>query len=178
MSEQPGRYQRSASGMVGAMVVLLLIIGAYVGVRALNREELEVGPERVDYLAAAGFAQESDWTVVYPATVPDAWKPTSLESRPGEAWGIGFVTPDGFAGLRQSDDSPTDLLTTYVGEDAAELGPVEIEGTSTPWRAYEDSGGDLGFLGVVDGEQVLVYGSSPSEDLQRLAGALTTEPLS
>lgn len=177
MSEQPGRYQRSASGMVGAMVVLLLIIGAYVGFRALNREELEVEPERVDYLAAARFAQESDWTVVYPTTVPDDWKPTSVASRPGDAWGIGFVTPDGFAGLHQSDDSTDDLLETYVGEDAAEVGPVQIEGAETPWQAYEDSGGDLGLLGEVDGEQVLIYGSAPTADLQRLAGSLTTDPL-
>lgn len=178
MSEQPGRYQRSASGMVGAMVVVLLIIGTYVGLRALNREELEVEPERVDYLAAVGYAQESGWTVAYPPTIPEDWKPTSLESRPGEAWGIGFLTPGGFAGLHQSDDSPTDLLSTYVGEDAAELGPVEIEGTTVPWRAYVDSGGDLGFLGEVDGEQVLVYGSAPAGVLQRLAGSLTTEPIS
>lgn len=178
MSEQPGRYQRSASGMVGAMVVLLLIIGAYIGFRALNREELEVEPERVDYIAAARFAQESDRTVVYPPSVPDDWKPTSVEARSAEAWGIGFVTPGGFVGLHQSDDSATDLLTTYVGEDAAELGPVEVEGATAPWQAYEDSGGDLGLLGEVDGEQVLVYGSAPSDDLQRLASSLTTEPLS
>ena len=178
VSEQPGRYQRSASGMLGAMLVLLLIVGAYVGFRALNREEFEVEQERVDYLAAARFAQESDWTVVYPPTVPEGWTPTSLESTPGQVWGIGFVTPDGFAGLHQSDDSPDDLLTTYVGEDAATLGPVEIDGAAAPWLAYEDSGGDLGFLGEVDGEQVLVYGSAPTADLQRLAGALTTEPVS
>jgi len=163
--------------MVGAMVILLLIIGAYVGFRALNRDELEVEAERVDYLAAARFAQESDWTVVYPSTVPEDWKPTSVESRPGEVWGIGFVTPDGFAGLHQSEDSAADLLTTYVGEDAAELGPVQIEGGAAPWQAYKDSGGDLGFLGEVDGEPVLVYGSAPTADLQRLAGSLTTEPL-
>ena len=177
MSEQPGRYQRSASGMVGAMVVLLLIIGTYVGFRALNRDELEVEPERVDYLAAARFAQESDRTVVYPPTVPGDWKPTSVESRSADAWGVGFVTPDGFAGLRQSDDSTDELLTTYVGEDAAELGRVQIEGADQPWLAYEDGGGDLGFLGEVDGEQVLVYGSAPTADLQRLAGSLTTEPV-
>ena len=178
MSEQPGRYQRSASGMVGAMVVLLLIIGAYVGLRALNSADIAVEPERVDYLAAARFAQESDRTVVYPPTVPEDWLPTSVESRTGDAWGIGFVTPDGFAGLHQSDDSTDDLLATYVGEDAAGVGPVQIEGADLPWRAYEDSGGDVGLLGDVDGEQVLVYGSAPPADLQRLAGALTTEPLS
>jgi len=164
--------------MVGAMVILLLIIGAYVGFRALNRDELEVEPERVDYLAAARFAQESDRTVVYPPTVPEDWKPTSVESRPGDTWGIGFTTPEGFAGLHQSDGSTADLLTTYVGEDAAELGPVQIAGADAPWQAYEDGGGDLGFLGEVDGEQVLIYGSVPSADLQQLAGSLTTEPVS
>ncbi|MGZ5399539.1 MAG: DUF4245 domain-containing protein [Nocardioides sp.] len=177
MSEQPGRYQRSASGMVGAMLVLLLIIGVYVGFRALNREDLEVEPERVDYLAAARFAQESDRTVVYPPTVPEDWKPTSVESRTGDEWGIGFVTPHGFAGLHQSEGSTDDLLATYVGEDAAEVGPVQIDGSDLPWQAYEDSGGDVGFLGDVDGEQVLVYGSAPPADLQRLAGSLTTEPV-
>lgn len=178
MSEQPGRYQRSASGMVGAMVVLLLVVAAYVGFRALTREELEVEPERVDYLAAAGFAQESDLTVVYPPVVPDDWTPTSLESRPGEVWGIGFITPGGFVGLHQSDDAPTDLLATYVGEDAEEVGTIEVASSAAPWRAYEDRGGDLGYLGEIDGEQVLVYGSAPADDLRRLAGSLTTEPVS
>ena len=179
MSEKPGRYQSSAAGMIGAMLVLLLIIGAYVAFRDLNRGELEVEPERVDYLAAARFAQESDGaTVVYPATVPDDWRATSLESRPGDVWGIGFVSPDGFAGLLQSDDSTADLLETYVGEDVAEVGPVEIDGATAPWQAYEDGGGDVGLLGEVDGEQVLVYGSVPAADLQGLAGSLTTEPIS
>src|SRR5688572_16085632 len=158
--------------MVGAMVVLLLVVGAYVAFRALTRDELEVEPERVDYLAAAGFAQESDWTVVYPATVPDGWRATSLEAQPDDAWGIGFLTPDGLAGLHQSDDSTADLLTTYVGEDTTELGPVEVEGSSAPWQAYEDSGGDLGLVGEVDGEPVLVYGSVPSDELEQLAGSL------
>ena len=42
-------YQRSASGLVGALLVTLLVIGAFVAFRALNRDELEVGPEAVDY---------------------------------------------------------------------------------------------------------------------------------
>lgn len=163
--------------MVGAMLILLLIIGAYIGFRALNREELEIEPERVDYLAAARFAQEADVTVVYPPSVPEDWKPTSVESRPGEEWGIGFLTPDGFAGLHQSDDPVDQLLTTYVGEDAADVGPVQIDGVEAPWQAYEDSGGDVGYLGEIDGEQVLVYGSAPVDDLELLAGSLTTDPI-
>ncbi len=176
MSEQPGRYQRSASGMVGAMVVLLLVVGAFVGFRALNREELEVAPERIDYLEAVGFAQESDWTVVYPPSVPGDWKATTVESQPGRAWGIGFLTPDGFAGLHQSDESSADLLETYVDEETTELDPVDIDGAS--WEVHEDADGDRGYVGEVEGVRVLVYGSAPSAVLQDLAGSLTTEPLS
>jgi hypothetical protein len=176
VSEQPGRYQRSASGMVGAMVVLLLVIGAFVGFRALNRDELEVEPERIDYLEAVGFAQESDWTVAYPPTVPGGWKATSLESQPGRVWGIGFLTPDGFAGVHQSEESSSTLLETYVDEDTTELDPLEIGGE--PWEVYEADDGDRGYLGEVDGLPVLVYGSAQPAVLQDLAGSLTTTPIS
>ena len=128
MSEQPGRYQRSVSGMVGAMLVLLLVVAAYVGFRALNRDNIEVEPETVDYLEAVQFAQDADWTVVYPPSVPQGWRSTSVESQQGEAWGIGFLTPGGFAGLHQSDTAASDLLETYVDEETTELAPVEIGG--------------------------------------------------
>ena len=70
MSEQPGRYQRSASGMVGAMLVTLLAILAFVVFRACNRTDLEVGPDHVDYLAQVGYAQRSGADLVYPASLP------------------------------------------------------------------------------------------------------------
>ncbi len=178
MSEQPGRYQRSVSGMVGAMVVLLLVVAAYVGFRALNRDNVEVEPETVDYLEAVQFAQDADWTVVYPPSVPEGWRSTSIESQPGEEWGIGFLTPDGFAGLHQSDGSASELLETYVDEETTELDPVQIEGNgASEWEAFEDADGDLGYVGEIDGEQVLVYGSAPASALQQLAGSLTTDPL-
>ena len=69
--EKPGRYQRSPAGMVGALIVTLLVISAFVAFRALNRTDLDVKPERVDYLAQVRFAQQdaqggtSD--LVYPA---------------------------------------------------------------------------------------------------------------
>ena len=46
MSGQAGRYQRSFSGMVGAMVVLLVVIGGYVAFRAVNRNDV-ADPVRV-----------------------------------------------------------------------------------------------------------------------------------
>lgn len=175
MSEQPGRYQRSFSGMLGALVVLLLVIGGFLTVRALARDDLEVEPERVDYLETVRLAQQADLTVVYPTSVPDAWQATSVESQPGIEWGIGFLTPGGFAGVHQSEASSSDVLDTYVDEEATEGDPVTIDGRE--WETWTDEGGDLGYLGEVDGQQVLVYGSESASALQSLAASLTTEPL-
>ena len=44
MSERPGRYERSTSGMVGAMIVTLLVILAFVVFRACNRTDLRSSP--------------------------------------------------------------------------------------------------------------------------------------
>jgi hypothetical protein len=175
VSEQPGRYQRSFSGMVGALVILLVGIGAFVIFRAVTREDVEVEPESIDYLEAVGFAQDADWEVAYPPSVPQGWQATSVESNPGREWGIGFLTPDGFAGIHQSEGSSSDLLETYVDEEPTEGEPVTIAGQE--WEAWSDDGGDRGYLGEVDGQQVLVYGSESAEALQSLAASLTTAPL-
>ena len=178
MSEQPGRYQRSASGMVGAMLLLLLVIAAFVGFRALNREELSVEPERVDYLAAVGFAQEEGWRVVYPRSLPAGWRPTSLDARTEDAWGIGFLTPDGFVGVRQSDSPVEQLLETYVDEETVAEGPVRLDsGLARVWESWSDPGGDLAYAVETDGRWVMVYGSAPAADLRTLAESLTTAPV-
>ena len=180
VSEQPGRYQRSVSGMVGAMVVLLLVMAAYVGFRALNRDELEVEPETVDYLEAVQFAQDADWTVVYPPAVPEGWRSTSVESQQGEAWGIGFLTPDGFArpapvrrARRRSCWRPTSPRrppsSTRSRSTGRRLGVGGVRGRRRrprlPGRGRRRAGARL-----------RVGTGRPT--LQQLAGSLTTEPLS
>ena len=178
VSEQPVRYQRSPAGMVGALLVLLLVIGAWVGFRALNRDELEVEPERVDYLAAVEAAQSEDWRVAYPPALPTGWRATSIDAAAGVDWGIGFLTPGGFAGVQQSDDSVADLLETYVDEQTTPLPTVEVTGDlGGRWEAFEDAEGDLAYATEVDGQTVLVYGSVSDDDLLSLAERLTTEPV-
>lgn len=179
MSEQPGRYQRSFSGMVGALLVLLLVIGAFLAFRALNRDDLDVEPETVDYRQAVGFAQDAGRTVVYPASLAEGWRATSVDSQTERAWGIGFLTPDRkFAGVHQAEASVEDLLETFVDEETEERGEVRLDSAiDATWSSYEDSGGDLAYVAELDGQRVLVYGSAAAADLRRLAESLTTEPL-
>jgi len=176
--QQPGRYQRSPAGMVGAMIVLLLVIGAFVGFRSLYRDELEVEPEPVDYLSAVEAAQAEDWQVAYPESIPSGWRATSIDAAAGVDWGIGFLTPGGFAGVRQSSESLDDLLRTYVDEDTSGLPPVAPGGDlARRWQAFEDAEGDLAYAAEVEGQTVLVFGSAPEEDLLTLASRLTTDPV-
>jgi hypothetical protein len=181
VSETPGRYQRSASGLVGALVVTLLVIGAFVAFRALNRDELEVGPGSVDYLEQAGLAQEAGLDVVYPRDLPEGWQATNVEVVTGErpAWVISLLTDDRrYVGVRQEDDQLDDLLTTYVDEDVESRPDIRVEGSvARDWQVFEDDGGDLAYAAEVGDEVVMVYGSAAEEDLRLVLDRLSTDPV-
>jgi len=178
---RPGRYQRSISGGIGALLVLLVVVLAFVGFRALTRDNPDGDTEAVDYLAAVGPAQEAGMRVVYPPRLPAGWTATSVEFADGErpAWGIGVLTDEGrFVGIRQRDTDLESLLATYVDEEPVSGGTVSVPGALvTEWHQWSDSGGDQAMSADVAGTRVLVYGSAPVEDLMTMVGLLTDAPL-
>lgn len=182
MSEQPGRYQRSASGMVGALVVTLLVIGAFVAFRAFSRTDLNARPERVDYLAQVRYAQESGADVVYPAELPSGWYATQVTVTPGSPPGLelSMLTADGqYVGLVQSSEPIAQVLTTYVDPHPVAGRPVTVTGrVVSHWQTWTDTGGDTA-LAAERGhgstqESLLVFGTVTEAALERLAGSLTT----
>lgn len=177
---RPSRYPRTANGLIGSLIVTLLFIGAFVALRALNRNDLEVKPTSVDYLASVGFAQDSGFEPAYPESLPKGWIATSVDFTPGDrpVWGIGMLTDDGkFVGLRQADESVDDLLHTYVDKDPAEGDKVEVTGSVAPsWRTFSDSGGDHAYAAELAGDTVLVYGSASLADLREVLDDLTVAP--
>lgn len=184
--ERPGRYQRSTAGLIGAMIVTLLAVGAFVAFRSINRDDLEVRPEAVDYLAAVRALQDEGRLPVYPARLPRSWIPTSVDVDPsstnpsaGLSWGVGILTDDDtFVGVRQSDGSLSDLLATYVDEDPTEGPTVTVQSeVATRWRTFTDSGGDTAYVADLPHGRVLVYGSATPEDLERVIGSLTAARL-
>jgi hypothetical protein len=184
VSEQPGRYQRSFSGLLASLLVTVLVIGAFVAFRAVFREEVENRPEPVDYVAAVGQAQDAGLTIVHPSSLPEDWTATSIDFAPGAdpAWGMGMLTADGqFVGLRQERADLDQLLATYVEEDPNELqrlGEVSLDSPLAPvWSAFTDSGGDRAYAAEVDDQVVLAYGSASQEELETLVELLTTDPV-
>ena len=181
MSEQPGRYQRSPSGMVGALLVTVLVILGFVVFRAFVRTDPAVKPQHVDYRAEVRFAQQSGAHLVYPAALPTGWYATRVDYTPGTppTLGISMLTPaTEFAGFEQSAVSAPDLLARYVDANPTAGPPVTVDsGIVRRWSTWTDSGGDTALVAPWHHQTLMVFGSASEAELETLAGSLTDEPL-
>jgi hypothetical protein len=167
--------------MVGALAVTLLVIGAFVAFRAVNRDELEVRPESIDYLEQAGLAQEAGLDVFYPRDLPKGWQATRVEVVPGTrpVWAVSLLTDDQrYVGIRQEDDQLDDLLETYVDTNVQKLPDVRVDSSvAREWHVFRDEGGDLAYAAERGDEVVMVYGSAGEDDLRLVLDRLTTQPV-
>ena len=159
MSEQAGRYQRSAAGMIGAMLVLLFVVVGFVLLREVNRSDPEAPGEPVDYQQTADFARDqADFAILAPPELPDGWRATSVEFVPEPArWHLGLLTDEGeYVGLEQAESAVKSMVTTYVDSDPSRGEAVTIDAQS--WSSWTDEGGDTALVRT-DGEAVtLVVG--------------------
>jgi len=173
-----GRYERSFSGLVGAMIVTLVVIAGFVLFRALNRNDLEVQHEQVDWQGSVKYIQSQGGSVWYPSAQPAGWTATSADYQPGARalWDIGFLTDDGeFVGLHEEDASVDELVGELVDEDATEGDEVML--ADVAWRSFTDAGGDYALAAELGSETVVVYGSDEPEVIRDLAASLTTAPM-
>ncbi len=166
---QPGRYQRSFSGMVGAMLLLVLIVAGYALLRDLNRSDPADPVEPVDWRSTAAYARdEAGFEVLAPQRLPQGWIATSVRFGRGdqESWHLGVLTDQRrYIGLEQSEDSAGTMVETFVDEEAEADGEVSVAGqTWQVWRDEEDTAlvresGDITTLvvGTVGREQLEDY---------------------
>lgn len=178
----PGRYQRSFGGLAVALVVTVAVVGGLLWLMGLFRNDVEIEPERVDYLSTVEGAQDARLEPVYPAELPEGWIATAAEVPQGEdpAFEVRLLTDDErFVGIRQeADTSVSTLVTTYVDDAATGADPYRAAGSvARDWEGFEDEGGDTAYATEVGKHVVLVWGSAPPEDLQAVVDLLTQEPL-
>lgn len=180
MSDNAARTQRSVPGMIGAMLVLLLVIGLFVAARSFTRDNVEMPPTPVDYLAAVAGAQDLGLTVIYPAELPADWVVTSvvLPRSAGQPWGLGLVTADKrFVALRQAPGSQSQVARAEMGAQALVEDPVEVPGSRiTGWRRVT-SRDETGLVAPRPGGAVLVYGTADPSAIKELVGVLTDRRL-
>jgi len=186
-AESPRRYDRSFGGLLAAMLVTVVVVAGYVGVRALTRDQPEVEPEPVDYLTAVRDLQRAGDTVLYPIALPAGWIATSIDFEPGRppSWRIGMLTDRGsYLGIVQGREDTKDLVSTYVDESPTRGEPTTADNEVgvASWDTWSDAGGDHAFTAVLDsgplaGQTILVYGSAPEQDQRALIGLLTLDPV-
>ena len=181
-AERGGRYQRSFGGMIGAMVITLLAIVAFVIFRAVVRDDLDVTRETVDYEPVVrAFQEGGDTSVAYPRELPRGWR--SVAAGPsGNGWMLDVLTEDDewSVGLRQEDRSVHKMLRVYVNEDGQTEadGSVELDGDLGPeWDVYRDRDGDYVLTTEVGKRTLMVFSRAPEETVQDYAASLTREKL-
>jgi hypothetical protein len=181
VSESAGRYERSMGGMIGALVVTVGVIVAFVLFRAVNRDDLEVDREAIDYLVLVEGLQESDLLdPVYPPTLPKGWKAVDATFDAEDlTWSLDLLSGDTeFAGLVQSKLKLGDLLETHVDPDVDEGDPVTLDSPlASRWRTFTDADGDYAVAATVKGFTVLVYGTASEHDIKDLASSLVSRRL-
>ena len=134
---QPGRYQRSFSGMIGALVVLLVVIAGFVAFRAVNRNDVKDPVTAIDWRGPATYAEEqADFEVLTPEALPDDWIASSARWTGGREphWHLGLLTEQRqYVGLEQEDRSSDDMVEEYVDPDAAQGKELVIYGVTWEW---------------------------------------------
>lgn len=182
VSESGGRHQRSFSGLVGALVVTVLVILAFVAVRGLARDNTAVTPQPVEYLSAVRYAQEQGFSVAYPPRLPEGWLARDVDVRPGAApvWNLDLLTGEPrFVGIHQEVGTVDDVVSRLVDEQAVLGEPVTLPGASVEeWSTFTDEGGDYALVAELDGprndgEVLIVYGTAGEQPIRDLAASLT-----
>ena len=146
--------------MVGAMVVLVVLLVAWVGFRSLTREDPETAVRPVDYAKVVPPARKAaDFDLVAPTALPPGWRATSVSFRDSapQHWHLGVLTDrDRYIGLEQGGRTQRSMVREYVDEAASRGKPVEVSGRH--WTTYTDPGGDLALVRSEGKATTLVVG--------------------
>jgi hypothetical protein len=146
--------------MVGAMVVLVALVLAWVVLRSLTTPDPGTPVRRVDYARDVPLARKvADFDLVAPRSLPRGWRATTVryEPVPGAHWHLGVLTDTGrYVGLEQGDRPVGSMVEQYVDASASRGGPVDVAGRS--WSTYTDGGGDLALVRRAGRTTTLVVG--------------------
>lgn len=178
MSES-ARYPRTSGGLVGALIVTVLAVVAFVGFRAVFRDNEPTPVRAVDYAAVAQAARaEGTLQALAPPRLPLGWKATSATYTGGARpqWHLGMLTDDGdYVGVEEAREDIEDLVEEHVDPDAERGKDVAIDGRT--WQSWTDEGGDYAVARSLrrNGDTVaswVVVGTAPEAEIREVAASL------
>ena len=105
--ERAGGYQRSSSGLLGAMIATVVLVLAFVGFRALTRDNAATPVPAIDFTISLQAGRADHKLLMFaPPAVPSGWKATSAAYVPGDSpsWHLGLLTAkQEYVGVEESD---------------------------------------------------------------------------
>lgn len=179
---RPGKYQRSAFGLIVALVTTVVLIAVVMWLMSLFRHKTEVKPPHVDYRSVVADAQEGGLTVVYPASLPTGYFATQATvPTDGDGFEIDLLDGDAadsdYIGVVEAKSSLPELVQANV--QGAHAGSTYVVGDSAAhplarnWAVYRGSGGNAGYAAKVGSLNVVVYGQAPAQDMRQVVDSLT-----
>jgi len=161
--------------MVGAMLMLLLVVAAYVAFRSAVRESPPSPVHAVRYSAEASYARsQARFRVLAPPSLPSGWRATtvSFERGPREHWHLGLLTDkDRYVGLEQAELPAAAMAHTYVDKQARKGAPVTVAGAT--WDTWTDGSGDVALVRSSGTATTLVVGHDvPRAEVEAFTASL------
>lgn len=177
---KPNRYELPLSNMVGAMIIVVAFVMAFVVFRALNRDNTGVQPEPVDYHAmATGGRADGRINVWAPVSLSQGWMATSAryDSGTNPHWHLSTTDGTHYLGVEEGIDQVTDELQRVMQGTPVAAGQVTLKGVA--WLVYTDSRGDYALARTMPSktprypEALVVVGTTNPEQVQAFAESLT-----
>lgn len=172
--------------MIGAMVVLLVIIGvvlAFYGSCSFSPGGPSVDQNAVPSADAAGQLTRTARTVEFPVrepALPEGWRANSASTTAVGAGAegdvvvrVGWVTASGaYLQLSQSGGTVADVLVKETGQKKAPKPTGEVEVSGVAFTTYPARRDEVAWVAEVDGAVVLITGSAPESEYRQLATAV------
>jgi hypothetical protein len=182
----PGRAGLRMRDMVGAMVVMVAIIGAvmsFYGSCSFSPGGPSVDDAAVPSADASGQLSRTASSVAFPVrepAVPSGWRANSASTSSVGAGAsgdvivrVGWVTSSGaYLQLSQSGGALADVLVKETGQEEAPAATGSVEVSGVTWTSYPARRDEPAWVTELEGSVVLITGSAPESEFRQLAAAL------
>jgi hypothetical protein len=186
----PGRAGLGMRDMIGAMVVLLVIVGVLVAVT--RGCSFDPGAPSADRRTAPSVdvsakLAEAAATVTFPVrrpSVPAGWRANSSSTAQVGTGAsadvvvrVGWLTASSrYVQLSQSGGSSADVLTAETGAAGPSTGTVTVD--EVTWETHPSRRDEVAWVAVVDGVALLITGDASEGEFRQLAsGVVAARPL-
>lgn len=185
MHEKPGRASLRMRDMVGAVAVLLAIIGAvlaFYGGCSFSPGGPTVDPATAPSVDASGELELAARSSAFPVrdpSVPKGWRANSASTSAVGAGAtasvivrVGYLTAGGaFVQLSQSGGNAGEVVAKETGQEEPPeaTGTVDVDGVA--WTTYPGRRDEPVWVADRAGALLVVTGSAPEPEFRRLAQA-------